>query len=378
MKNDNKLDTKRLNEVIKLSDRVLRIVWILLIIGLFLLLTFLLKEWHVLSFLRAIINVISPLFIGIVVAWLLDPIVSWMQKNGMKRGYSTIIVFLSFISLLVIFFVLMIPSLVDQVNDFISSVPNILDYISNLGDNLFQKLYLIYNYDFTTVKTQIYSSITNLISSITIDLPNTIISFGSTLISGGLNIIFGLFIGFYMLFDFNNVRKHLISFLPKKFHADAISLTDNLNKTLKSYVQGTFLIMVILFVFQSVALGIAGLSSPMLFGLFCAITNVIPYVGPYIGGIPAVVVGFTISPMTGIGCLIAVIVAQLLESYFLNPIVMSKTMKLHPVTIMIGLLIFGHFFGMLGMILATPIISCLKIIATFVNDKYELLDKINK
>ena len=181
-----------------------------------------------------------------------------------------------------------------------------------------------------------------------------------------------------MLFDFNNVRKHLISFLPKKFHADAISLTDNLNKTLKSYVQGTFLIMVILFVFQSVALGIAGLSSPMLFGLFCAITNVIPYVGPYIGGIPAVVVGFTISPMTGIGCLIAVIVAQLLESYFLNPIVMSKTMKLHPVTIMIGLLIFGHFFGMLGMILATPIISCLKIIATFVNDKYELLDKINK
>ena len=378
MKNDNKLDTKRLNEVIKLSDRVLRIVWILLIIGLFLLLTFLLKEWHVLSFLRAIINVISPLFIGIVVAWLLDPIVSWMQKNGMKRGYSTIIVFLSFISLLVIFFVLMIPSLVDQVNDFISSVPNILDYISNLGDNLFQKLYLIYNYDFTTVKTQIYSSITNLISSITIDLPNTIISFGSTLISGGLNIIFGLFIGFYMLFDFNNVRKHLISFLPKKFHADAISLTDNLNKTLKSYVQGTFLIMVILFVFQSVALGIAGLPSPMLFGLFCAITNVIPYVGPYIGGIPAVVVGFTISPMTGIGCLIAVIVAQLLESYFLNPIVMSKTMKLHPVTIMIGLLIFGHFFGMLGMILATPIISCLKIIATFVNDKYELLDKINK
>ena len=180
-----------------------------------------------------------------------------------------------------------------------------------------------------------------------------------------------------MLFDFNNVRKHLLSLIPKKIHSDAITLSDALNKALKSYVQGTLLIMLILFVFQSIALGIAGLSSPMLFGLFCAITNVIPYIGPYIGGAPAVIVGFTISPVTGIACLICVVVAQLLESYFLNPIVMSKTMKLHPVTIMLSLLIFGHFFGILGMIFATPIVSCIKVIANFLNEKYEIINIIN-
>ena len=375
--NEKKLDVSRLNEIIKIGSNMLKVMWVLMIVGAILLATYLIKEWKLLHIIGSIFAVISPLFIGIVIAWILDPLVTWLQKNGLKRGVATVIVFLAFLSVITLFLVLMIPALAEQVNEFISFAPNILEYLKNTGENIFSKLSNIYDYDFSTIKLQVYNAISNMLSSVTVDLPNTLINFASSFVSGGLNILFGFFVAFYMLFDFNNVRKHLLSLLPKKIHADAITLTDSLNKTLKSYVNGTLLIMLILFVFQSIALGIAGLSSPMLFGLFCAITNVIPYVGPYIGGIPAVVVGFTISPITGIGCLIAVVVAQLLESYFLNPIVMSKTMKLHPVTIMIGLLLFGHFFGILGMILATPIISCLKVIFNFFNEKYEIMDMIN-
>lgn len=179
-----------------------------------------------------------------------------------------------------------------------------------------------------------------------------------------------------MLFDFNNIRSHLISLLPKKAQSDAYALTDKLNKNLRKFIQGTLSIMLILFVFQSIGLGLAGLKAPMVFGLFCAVTNVIPYVGPYIGGIPAVLVGLSISPTTGFFCLISVLLSQLLESYFLQPIVMGKTMKLHPVTIMLGLLIFGYFFGIIGMILATPIISMTKTIVKYFDDKYNLSEKI--
>ena len=80
--------------------------------------------------------------------------------------------------------------------------------------------------------------------------------------------------------------------------------------------------------------------------------------------------------MVGICSLIAVVVAQILESYFLQPLVMGKTMKLHPVTIMIGLLLFGNLFGILGMILATPTISIIKTIACFFNEKYNIMERI--
>lgn len=376
-KDNEKLDIPKLNEIIKVSRNILKIMFAFMIIGLILVTTYLIKEWKLLNFLGAVLSILSPFFIGIIIAWLLDPIVTWLQKNGFKRAIATVMVFLSFISLVVLFFVLLIPSFADQINEFIGSAPNVLNNIKNFGENLFDKLNNIYNYDFTNIKEQLYGGLSNVVSGLTVTLPNKVISIASSIVSGGLNIIFGLFIAFYMLFDFNNVRKHLFNLLPKSIHADAITLTDRLNKTLKSYVQGTLLIMLLLFIFQSITLAIAGLSSPMLFGMFCAVTNVIPYIGPYIGGIPAIIVGFTISPVTGIFVLLAVVIAQFLESYFLNPIVMSKTMKLHPVTIMIGLLIFGHFFGILGMVLATPIISCIKIIFNFFNEKYEIVNMIN-
>lgn len=376
-KDNEKLDIPKLNEIIKVSRNILKIMFAFMIIGLILVTTYLIKEWKLINFLGAVLSILSPFFIGIIIAWLLDPIVTWLQKNGFKRAIATVMVFLSFISLVVLFFVLLIPSFADQINEFIGSAPNVLNNIKNFGENLFDKLNNIYDYDFTNIKEQLYGGLSNVVSGITVTLPNKVISIASSIVSGGLNIIFGLFIAFYMLFDFNNVRKHLFNLLPKSIHADAITLTDRLNKTLKSYVQGTLLIMLLLFIFQSITLAIAGLSSPMLFGMFCAVTNVIPYIGPYIGGIPAIIVGFTISPATGIFTLLAVVIAQFLESYFLNPIVMSKTMKLHPVTIMIGLLIFGHFFGILGMVLATPIISCIKIIFNFFNEKYEIVNMIN-
>lgn len=376
-KDNEKLDIPKLNEIIKVSRNILKIMFAFMIIGLILVTTYLIKEWKLLNFLGAVLSILSPFFIGIIIAWLLDPIVTWLQKNGFKRAIATVMVFLSFISLVVLFFVLLIPSFADQINEFIGSAPSVLNNIKNFGENLFDKLNNIYDYDFTNIKEQLYGGLSNIVSGLTVTLPNKVISIASSIVSGGLNIIFGLFIAFYMLFDFNNVRKHLFNLLPKSIHADAITLTDRLNKTLKSYVQGTLLIMFLLFIFQSITLAIAGLSSPMLFGMFCAVTNVIPYIGPYIGGIPAVIVGFTISPATGIFTLLAVVIAQFLESYFLNPIVMSKTMKLHPVTIMIGLLIFGHFFGILGMVLATPIISCIKIIFNFFNEKYEIVNMIN-
>lgn len=376
-KDNEKLDIPKLNEIIKVSRNILKIMFAFMIIGLILVTTYLIKEWKLINFLGAVLSILSPFFIGIIIAWLLDPIVTWLQKNGFKRAIATVMVFLSFISLVVLLFVLLIPSFADQINEFIGSAPNVLNNIKDFGENLFDKLNNIYDYDFTNIKEQLYGGLSNVVSGITVTLPNKVISIASSIVSGGLNIIFGLFIAFYMLFDFNNVRKHLFNLLPKSIHADAITLTDRLNKTLKSYVQGTLLIMLLLFIFQSITLAIAGLSSPMLFGMFCAVTNVIPYIGPYIGGIPAIIVGFTISPATGIFTLLAVVIAQFLESYFLNPIVMSKTMKLHPVTIMIGLLIFGHFFGILGMVLATPIISCIKIIFNFFNEKYEIVNMIN-
>ena len=126
-----------------------------------------------------------------------------------------------------------------------------------------------------------------------------------------------------------------------------------------------------------VVFSIIGLKAPLLFAIFCAITNVIPYIGPYIGAVPALIVGFSISPTVGLLTGASIIVIQFFEGNFLQEYIMSKTTKLHPVTIIIGLLIFGHFWGIIGMAISAPVIGILKIVFNFFDRKWKLLDYVD-
>ena len=131
-------------------------------------------------------------------------------------------------------------------------------------------------------------------------------------------------------------------------------------------------------IISSIGYSLISLPSPLLFGIICGITNVIPYIGPWIGGAICVMVGFTISPLTGILAAVVALVVQQIDNIVLEPLIYGKTMKLHPVTIMVGLLIFGYFFGILGMVIATPVLAFLKMVIYYFDEKYEFIAKIKQ
>ena len=125
----------------------------------------------------------------------------------------------------------------------------------------------------------------------------------------------------------------------------------------------------IVFIISTIGFYFIGLKGALLFGFFCGVTNIIPFIGPYLGGIPAVIAGLSQSFHIGILVLIIIIVVQLIESNLIHPFLMSKVMKLHPVTIMVGLLFFGYYFKIIGLIVATPIIASVKTIASYFIEK---------
>ncbi len=363
-----------LNSFIKISKKCVDVLFILLIVSLLFIIGKLLIDWKILKNIINIINTISPIFIGFIIAWLLNPIVCYLEKKGIKRNLSTFITFFVFVLTLIIFFFLLIPEIIKQVQDAIKLIPNILNSFNNSLDNLFSRLSKIYDYDFKNIKDSINTTSSTYLKEITENLPKLVINISSNIISKGLKIVIGLIISFYMLIDFKNIRVNTLKLLPKRINKLYNDLTLKIDKTLKSYVLGTIVVTITLFIFQSLGFLIAGLKAPLVFGIICAVTNIIPYIGPYIGGIPAVLVGFTMSPLVGVLTLISVIVSQLIESYILTPVILSKTMKLHPITIIIGLLLFNYYFGVLGLIISTPIISCIKIVLRYINEKYNIIE----
>lgn len=374
---DNEIDITSLNVILKTGKKLINIGYFMAILALIILGTFLLKEWKILVFIKEFLIVISPIFIGILIAWLFDPFVRKLQEKKIPRVIGCIISYLILFGVLFFICYLFIPSLVGQIKDFIKAAPTIFEELTTFVTGLISRFDSNNLINIKEFKKQITEVISNYGASIVSELPKYLLSVGKSLISFGVNFVLGLMIGFYLLFDFDKFNENICEFLPKSWRNDYNELTQRINTSLRSYIQGVLLVMLLVFITQSIGLTLAGMEAPMLFALFCAVTDIIPYFGPYIGAIPAIIVGFTISPITGICVIISIVVVQLLENNFYQPLIMGHTMQLHPVTIMLGLLIFQHFFGILGMVIATPVIACIKVLLLFINEKLGLFDMIN-
>lgn len=374
-KKNGKINVRDVNEVVGLSKKILHLVYIMMIIGIIFLGTLIIKEWGILKLIVTLLKVATPFFIGFVLAWLFNPIVVKLENRGWKRGLACITVYLAFIIILFAFFGMLIPTLYNQLNDLVAALPNIFTQVKLWITNFLDKFNSSEMFNVAEIENNIFKTMENLVGGLANDLPSKIVSIAGSLVSGIGTIGVSLVVGIYLLFDFNDVTDHLLKYIPKSHKEETKNLVDNIANELRKCVNGTLLVAFMVFVCDSIGFAFAGLKSPILFGLLCGITDLIPYIGPYIGGAAAVIVGFSQNPIIGIITLIVATIVQLIENYVLQPVVMSKTMQLHPVTIIIGLLIFGHFFGIAGMILATPILSLFKVLYRFLANKYDWFNK---
>lgn len=273
-----------------------------------------------------ILSILSPLFFGYILSWIIKPIVDKIKFN---RVVTTIIIYLLFIGIVTLILFNLVPLIITEVKRII---PIIKYYINH--NRLVLKVYESLN-----IKKILTSNIKNMNNCL-----NNI--FGIT-----MNTIYSLIFGFYFL-----IRKDsfdYFKFIPR-------NLRNNISKDLRLYIKSILLDTLFMFIILSIAFNIIGLSSPYLFALFCAITNIIPYVGPYIGGVPAVLIGLTKSLKMGIVVTITIILVQTIENNIIQPIIVSKNVNLNPILILIGVIIFSHFFGILGMVISTPIVLIIR------------------
>lgn len=366
MKKDKDINKTELNDVITLSKKILKILYIVFIAVLILAGIVLIQKLSILNLLLEFIKVISPFFIGFVFAWLLRPLVLKLNEKTKNNTISSVIVFSAFVLIIFVLLYAFIPTIYNEVNELVGLIPGLVEKITESVNNFFNN---IENINLTEFKNKLLLNITNLSADFAKELPNTIINLIASLFSGIGTIVMGFIIGIYMLIDYDNICNHFRKIFPKKIQKDINNLFDKMSIEVRKCVNGTFLVALMVLFCDSIGFTLIGLKAPLLFGLFCGITDLIPYIGPYIGGAAAVIVGFTQNPIIGIGTLVICVIVQIVESYILQPIVMSRASNLHPIVIIISLLVFGHFFGILGMVLATPSLTILRVLYEFFKEK---------
>ena len=162
-----------------------------------------------------------------------------------------------------------------------------------------------------------------------------------------------------------NVRK-------RKSRKEIKYLLEKLDESLYSFISGTLWLSLLLFVVSVIGFSIIGLNAAVLVSFICVVTNLIPYIGPYMGAAVAGAIGFAQSSLIGTLTLAFILVTQTIDGNILQPLVMSKKMNLSPITIILSLLVFEYMFGIIGMVIATPVVALLKIIYVFLDEKYDI------
>ena len=370
-KNGGKLNYRKLNEVIKTSKKVLKIIHILSIFVCIYVGVIVCKELKIGKIILDILGILSPLFIGLVIAWLFNPVVNFLQKKGIKRIFSVLIIYALLLGALALIVCSILPILYDQIRNFAESLPSLSKDIERVFNDILDRFKDVNGVNIESIKSNVMSQVDKFSSNLATDATGAVVSVIKGLVSGVVTFLVGLVIGFFFLLSFDNVGDTLSVFMPKKRRKELNKLFSTINGSLRNYTVGVLIDATVVFAICSIVFSLIGLKAPLLFALFCAITNVIPYAGPYIGAVPALIVGFATSPTIGLLTLIAIVIIQFFEGNFLQEMIMSKTTKLHPVTIISGLLIFGHFWGIFGMVISTPLLAVVKQIYLFLDEKYD-------
>ena len=170
------------------------------------------------------------------------------------------------------------------------------------------------------------------------------------------------FIVFYFLKDGHKLRPFLLKHIPSNVETEGNRILKDVDKTLSTYIVGQFIIAIVDGVMMYIGYLIIGLENALILAIFATLLIVVPFLGPFLGTIPAIISGLLISPLTAFKVLILLIIVQQIEGHLITPQVMGKRLDIHPLTVILLLLVSGSLYGFIGILIAIPTYSVVKVI----------------
>ncbi|GAF07125.1 hypothetical protein JCM16418_1114 [Paenibacillus pini JCM 16418] len=290
--------------------------------------------------------------------YLLRPIVNYMEKHGWKRPISIITIYLVFAGLIVLFSILVWPTLQEQVVNFANNAPFFVEGLQKQLQALQHNRFLS---KIIPSESEITSRVTEYANDLIASITNSISNFISVISNVVVILATVPIVLYYMLKESSKLTPFLLLLLPRRFRKEGKEAINEIDSALSGFIVGRVILNLILGVLMYIGFLIIGLKYSLLLAILSAILNLIPYVGAIIATVPVVIVGFIDSPSVAIWSLVVIIVAQQIQDNLLSPIVYGKQLDIHPLTTVILLLIGVDVFGILGVILAIPVYMIAKI-----------------
>lgn len=331
--------------------------------------------------LSAINTALTPVYIGLIIAYLLSPLVNKMDKyasvpllnkivkkkekvKGIARGCSVAFVFI--MALFVIFglIMLVVPEVVNSITSLIYNLPGYYKNIQEWVNDVFKSNPKLANY-FLDFSSTIYEKLLSWLQDDLLPNSNKLLTMLTDGVVSTVNVVFNIFIGciisIYLMAGKENfcaqAKRLMFSVFPIKHVNNMLSVLKETHVIFAKFISGKILDSLAVGVLTFIIMSIAGIPYTILISVIIGVTNIIPFFGQYIGIVPSAILVFIESPIKGVIFLILIIVLMQFDGNILGPKILGDSIGLKSFWILFSILFFGSLFGLLGMICAVPLFA---------------------
>ena len=341
---------------------------------------------------------LSSVIIAIIFAYIIDPIVNYLERKGIKRQFGVIIVYISAILIFGILIVSVIPKTINEISNLLTSLPAMVDTLIREVNNFVSNVFAKFNIELPENFINVYKEtnpkvngdvetpqiVSDILDSIKATINDLIVKVQGSLMGSLSNVLSKLYgfltsafrlvliiiFSFYFSVDKDRFMHRVKKAIPNKYRDDISYLTSNIDTALQQFIRGRMLMAIFVGLLTMAYLLVLRVDFAIIIGLITCVADIIPYIGPFLGCAPAVLFAFMDSPMKALWVLILFVIVQWVENNILAPKLIGDSTGLNPLVILISIIIGGGIFGVWGMVISVPLMSIIFILVDFIKIKY--------
>jgi len=326
------------------------------------------------SILNKISSLLSYFIWGFVIAYLLNPLMVYIEKKTkIKRIYSISIIYTVFVGMIILIITLVTPNVIKSAVDLFNNIPQFADKAYTWSTKLLSENQLLNKFDVTTYLNNYLATFNKDITTYFTPGLQIVIDNLMGLSSFFMKLMSGIVISVYLLIDKEviilNLKKFIYSILTDSVSIKIVTLGKLVNTTFKKYFIGKMIDSIIFGIITLIGFMILQIPYALAFSLFIAITNMIPYFGNIIGMAPAAIITIFFSPIKSVVLVLFIITLSNIDGWFIAPKIIGDKVGLSPLLIILGIVVGGGLFGILGLLLGVPTIALIKTLLEDFMDK---------
>lgn len=308
-------------------------------------------------------SMLTPFIIGFIIAYLGDPLVNLLQRVKISRTVAATLVFLFIFILIIGILILLIPLLQKELSQLLDLVPGIINWLQDTLTPWLGSLGIQDELNLDNLKKTVAENLPQAGGAV-LTLWKTVSYSGLLVINQIISVLLVIVVTFYLLRDWDELLENLQTVIPPASRARVLSFMTECNQVLGAFFRGQFLVIICLSVIYSFGLWLAGLQTALILGILSGIINILPYLGFAIG-----IVFASIAMLLQYHDFIHVVyvflvfgIGKTIDDAILTPNLIGDRIGLHPVAVIFAIIAGGHLFGVVGILLALPVVSILMVV----------------